>query len=55
MGIEITRWDAADDLIGTEAILAYLEAVFEDGENSDCHYLIPTRPWSPKVSSRRLI
>jgi len=32
MGIETTRWDAADHLAGTEAILAYLEAVFEDGD-----------------------
>ncbi len=32
MGIETTRWDAADHLTGTEAIIAYLEAVFEDGD-----------------------
>lgn len=32
MGIEITRWDAADHLDSPEAIVAYLEAVFEDGD-----------------------
>lgn len=32
MGIETTPWDAADRLGGTEAILGYLEAVFEDGD-----------------------
>jgi DNA-binding phage protein len=32
MGIETTRWDAADHLGGTEAMVAYLEAVFEDGD-----------------------
>lgn len=32
MGIEITPWDAADHLGSDDAILAYLEAVFEDGE-----------------------
>lgn len=32
MGIETSRWDAADHLDSTEAILAYLEAVFEDGD-----------------------
>jgi DNA-binding phage protein len=32
MGIETTRWDAAEYLGSTEAILAYLEAVFEDGD-----------------------
>ncbi|MDP3675011.1 MAG: transcriptional regulator [Novosphingobium sp.] len=31
MGIETTRWDAADHLDSVEAVLAYLEAVFEDG------------------------
>lgn len=31
MGSETTRWDAADHLGSTEAVLAYLEAVFEDG------------------------
>lgn len=32
MGIETTRWDAADHLDDTEAMVAYLEAVFEDGD-----------------------
>jgi len=32
MGIETSRWDAADHLGSTQAILAYLEAVFEDGD-----------------------
>ena len=32
MGIETTPWDTAEHLDGTEAILAYLEAVFEDGD-----------------------
>ena len=32
MGIETTRWDAADHLDSKKAILAYLEAVFEDGD-----------------------
>ena len=32
MGIETTRWDAADHLDSKEAFLAYLEAVFEDGD-----------------------
>ena len=32
MGIETRPWDAADYLDSTEAILAYLEAVFEDGD-----------------------
>lgn len=32
MGIETSRWDAADFLDGPEAILAYVEAVFEDGD-----------------------
>jgi DNA-binding phage protein len=32
MGIESSRWDAVDHLGSTEAILAYLEAVFEDGD-----------------------
>ena len=27
-----TRWDAADHLDSREAVLAYLEAVFEDGD-----------------------
>jgi DNA-binding phage protein len=32
MGIETTRWDAVDFLTSTEAVVAYLEAVFEDGD-----------------------
>lgn len=32
MGIETSRWNAADHLDGKDAILAYLEAVFEDGD-----------------------
>jgi probable addiction module antidote protein len=32
MGIEVTPWDAADHLDSDETILAYLEAVFEDGD-----------------------
>jgi DNA-binding phage protein len=32
MGIETSRWDAADHLETTEAVIAYLEAVFEDGD-----------------------
>jgi DNA-binding phage protein len=32
MGIEATRWDTAEYLDSTDAILAYLEAAFEDGE-----------------------
>jgi DNA-binding phage protein len=32
MGIETTRWDTAEFLDSTEAVLAYLEAVFEDGD-----------------------
>ncbi len=32
MGIETSRWDAADHLGDKEAILAYLEAVFEEGD-----------------------
>ena len=32
MGIETTPWDAADHLDSKEAILGYLEAVFEDGD-----------------------
>ena len=31
MGLEATRWDPADHLDSVEAVLAYLEAVFEDG------------------------
>ena len=30
MGLETTRWDPADHLDSVEAVLAYLEAVFED-------------------------
>jgi len=32
MGLETSRWDAADHLDSDEAIVAYLEAVFEDGD-----------------------
>lgn len=32
MNIATTPWDAADHLDGKDAILAYLEAVFEDGD-----------------------
>jgi DNA-binding phage protein len=32
MGIEASRWDTAEFLDSREAILAYLEAVFEDGD-----------------------
>ncbi|MCW5696636.1 MAG: putative addiction module antidote protein [Bauldia sp.] len=32
MPIETTRWDAAESLDTPEAIAAYLEAVFEDGD-----------------------
>ena len=32
MNIATTPWDAADHLESKEVILAYLEAVFEDGE-----------------------
>jgi len=32
MGIETSRWDAADHLGSTEAVVGYLEAVFEDGD-----------------------
>jgi DNA-binding phage protein len=32
MGIETRPWDAAEFLDSKEAILAYLEAVFEDGD-----------------------
>ena len=31
MSLETTRWDPADHLDSVEALLAYLEAVFEDG------------------------
>lgn len=30
--LETTRWDAADHLTTPEAVAAYLEAVFEDGD-----------------------
>jgi probable addiction module antidote protein len=32
MGIETRPWDAAEHLDSTEAVLAYLEAAFEDGD-----------------------
>jgi len=32
MGIETKRWNTADFLDSPEAILAYVEAVFEDGD-----------------------
>lgn len=32
MGIETKPWDAADHLESKAAVLAYLEAVFEDGD-----------------------
>ena len=32
MGIETTRWDVVDHLDNEEMIIAYLEAVFEDGD-----------------------
>jgi DNA-binding phage protein len=32
MAFEVSRWDAADYLDTEEMILAYLEAVFEDGD-----------------------
>lgn len=32
MGIETRPWDAAEFLDSKEAILAYLDAVFEDGD-----------------------
>jgi probable addiction module antidote protein len=32
MRLETTPWDAADYLDSNEAILGYLEAVFEDGD-----------------------
>jgi probable addiction module antidote protein len=32
MGIETSRWDTAEFLDSREAILAYLEAMFEDGD-----------------------
>lgn len=32
MGIETRPWDAAEHLDSDEAVIGYLEAVFEDGE-----------------------
>lgn len=32
MALETTRWDVVDHLDSEEMILAYLEAVFEDGD-----------------------
>ena len=32
MRLETTPWNAVDHLVSEEAILAYLEAVFEDGD-----------------------
>jgi DNA-binding phage protein len=32
MGIETSRWDTAEFLHSPEAVLAYVEAVFEDGD-----------------------
>ena len=32
MSLQASRWDAADHLDSNEAVLAYLEAVFEDGD-----------------------
>ena len=32
MGIETTSWDVVDHLDSEAAVLAYLEAVFEDGD-----------------------
>ncbi len=32
MTIETTKWDASEFLIGEEAIAAYVEAAFEDGD-----------------------
>lgn len=32
MSLETSRWDAADHLASSEAALAYLEAVLEDGD-----------------------
>lgn len=32
MGLETNRWDAAEHLGSPEATIAYLEAVFEDGD-----------------------
>jgi DNA-binding phage protein len=32
MGLETKRWDVTEHLDSDEAVLAYLEAVFEDGD-----------------------
>ncbi len=32
MGIETSRWDTAEFLDSPDAVLAYVEAVFEDGD-----------------------
>jgi DNA-binding phage protein len=32
MGMETTRWDPVDHLVDDGAIIAYLEAAFEDGD-----------------------
>ena len=32
MTVHVTDWDAADHLDSPEAVLAYLEAVFKDGD-----------------------
>jgi DNA-binding phage protein len=32
MNLETSRWDAADHLGSTDAVLAYLSAAFEDGD-----------------------
>lgn len=32
MGLETSRWDVAEHLDSDEAVLAYLEAVFENGD-----------------------
>lgn len=34
MGLETSRWDAADHLDSREAVFAYLEAVLEDGDSA---------------------
>jgi probable addiction module antidote protein len=31
-GLQARRWDAAEHLDNAEAVIAYLEAVFEDGD-----------------------
>ncbi len=35
MAIETTRWDIAEHLDSDEAIAAYLEAVFEEGDDAE--------------------